>query len=150
MDVTSSTTGSPQVNVNEASQESYDNTNQTEESKRSNELDKNAFFELLTTQLEYQDPMDPMDNTQFISQMAQFSSLEQMENMNSSMNQFLQVQEISEGASLIGKTVATIDSDTGRTISGEVTSVSLEEGKMYAVLNEGQNKIDVKGISAIS
>ncbi len=137
------------TNVSQALMNATGSDNGKAKNKEDNTLNKNAFFQLLTTQLEYQDPLDPMDNTQFISQMAQFSSLEQMENMNESMEQFLQIQELSEGASLIGKTVETIDSESGETIKGEVTRVSLEDKKMYAVLNDGEEKIEVEGISAI-
>ncbi|SFH50234.1 flagellar basal-body rod modification protein FlgD [Tindallia magadiensis] len=48
-------------------------------------LDKDAFLKLLTTQLSNQDPLNPMEDREFIAQMAQFSSLEQMQNMNESM-----------------------------------------------------------------
>lgn len=136
---------SPSVSLNN-DYNYYDHTQVERED--GNNLDKDAFFELLTTQLRYQDPLSPMDNTQFIAQMAQFSSLEQMENMNSNMNQFLKIQGLSEGASLIGKTVETIDPDTGETIKGEVKKVTFEEGSMYAYFEDG-SKIDVEGISAV-
>jgi len=48
-------------------------------------LDKEAFLQLLVTQLKNQDPLSPMDNTEFVAQLAQFSSLEQLSNMNSSL-----------------------------------------------------------------
>ena len=48
-------------------------------------LDKDAFMKLLTTQLSNQDPLNPMEDREFIAQMAQFSSLEQMQNLNESM-----------------------------------------------------------------
>lgn len=96
------------------------------------DLDKDAFFKLLTTQLSYQDPMEPMDNTEFVSQMAQFSSLEQMENMNSTMDQFLKTQSLAETAGLIGKAVETVDSETGQQILGEVNRVEKDEdGNVY-------------------
>ena len=45
-------------------------------------LDKDAFLNLLVTQLRYQNPLEPMKDTEFISQMAQFTSLEQAKNTN--------------------------------------------------------------------
>lgn len=47
-----------------------------------NDLDKDAFLRLLTTQLANQDPLNPMEDREFIAQLAQFSSLEQMQNLN--------------------------------------------------------------------
>lgn len=131
----------------DATNNNYSSSSQIER-EDGNNLDKNAFFELLTTQFKYQDPLNPMDNTQFISQMAQFSSLEQMENMNANMTQFLRIQGLSEGASLIGKTVETIDPETGETIKGEVVKVTFEDGNMYAYFDEN-TKVDVDGITAI-
>lgn len=49
---------------------------------KKNDLDKNVFLRLLTTQLSNQDPLNPMEDKEFIAQMAQFSSLEQMQNLN--------------------------------------------------------------------
>lgn len=96
------------------------------------DLDKDAFFELLTTQLSHQDPLEPMDNTEFVSQMAQFSSLEQMENMNGNMEQFLKNQSLAETAGLIGKTVETIDSESGQQFLGQVNRVERDEdGEIY-------------------
>jgi len=118
------------------------------ERKDGNNLDKDAFFKLLITQLKYQDPLTPMENTEFIAQMAQFSSLEQMANMNANLSQFLRIQALSEGASLIGRNVETVDADTGEIIRGEVVRVSFEEGSMYAYL-DNDRKIDIEGITAV-
>lgn len=59
-----------------------DYENQIKEDKRNNDLDKDAFLRLLTTQLANQDPLNPMEDREFIAQLAQFSSLEQMQNLN--------------------------------------------------------------------
>ncbi|MFW5855934.1 MAG: flagellar hook assembly protein FlgD [Bacillota bacterium] len=112
------------------------------------ELGKDDFLELLTTELSHQDPLDPMDNKDFISQMAQFSSLEQMNNMNSNMKDSLKTQSLSQGSSLVGKTVETVDSDSGETIEGVVEKVTFEDDKVYAHLDNGE-KIGAEGISAI-
>lgn len=57
---------------------------------KKNDLDKNVFLRLLTTQLSNQDPLNPMEDKEFIAQMAQFSSLEQMQNLNQN---FLETRE---------------------------------------------------------
>jgi len=54
--------------------------------KTSKELGKDAFLQLLTTQLAHQDPMQPQADTEFIAQLAQFSSLEQLQSMRSTMD----------------------------------------------------------------
>ncbi len=52
-----------------------------EEVKSQSELDKDAFIQLLVTQMKYQDPLEPMDNSQMLAQLAQFTALEQMMNV---------------------------------------------------------------------
>lgn len=69
-------------------------------------MGKDEFLKLLTTQLQYQDPLDPMDNTQFITQLAQFSTLESMKAMESKVgdnNLLLQSLNSSYATSMIGK-----------------------------------------------
>ena len=48
-------------------------------------MGKDAFLQLLVTQLRYQDPLKPMENTEFLAQLSQFSSLEQLFNMNETL-----------------------------------------------------------------
>ena len=42
----------------------------------SSELGKEEFMKLLTTQMQYQDPLNPQSDQEFIAQLAEFSSLE--------------------------------------------------------------------------
>jgi flagellar basal-body rod modification protein FlgD len=46
--------------------------------KRKDQMGRDAFLQLLTTQLAHQDPTAPQDNGEMIAQLAQFSSLEQL------------------------------------------------------------------------
>ena len=59
-----------------------DEDNKTPINSAKNDLDKDAFLRLLTTQLANQDPLNPIEDREFIAQLAQFSSLEQMQNLN--------------------------------------------------------------------
>ena len=52
-------------------------------------LGQDDLFEILLTQLTYQDPLKPLDNQEFIAQLAQFTSLEQSQQANSNMEPFL-------------------------------------------------------------
>ena len=47
---------------------------------------RDAFLQLLTTQLSHQDPMKPQADTEFIAQLAQFSSLEQLQQMRGTLD----------------------------------------------------------------
>lgn len=52
-----------------------------------NSMDKQAFLELLVTQLRHQDPMDPLKQEEYAAQLAQFSQVEQLTNLNEKLEQ---------------------------------------------------------------
>lgn len=71
-------------------------------------LGREAFLQLLATQLQYQDPLNPIDSTEFVAQLAQFSELEQMIAMNQTMGtstQYLASLNNFSATGLIGKEV---------------------------------------------
>lgn len=58
-------------------------TSSTQTASSANDLGtKEAFLNLLVTQLKYQDPLNPMESSDFSAQLAQFSQLEQLININ--------------------------------------------------------------------
>ena len=72
------------------------------------ELDRDAFLNLLITQLQNQDPLDPTDSVEFTAQLAQFSSLEQLGNVNDNLKLLQDFQASinnSQAVSLIGKEI---------------------------------------------
>ncbi len=99
----------------------------------SDNLDKDAFLNLLVTQMRNQNPLEPMDNTEFISQMAQFSSLEQSQNTNKTI-------KTDSAYNLVGKLVkATVtNTDTNKTeeVVGEVSMARVADDKIYVKVGD--------------
>lgn len=94
------------------------------------ELGKDAFLELLVTQLQYQDPLDPVDNTQMVSQLAQFSALEQMQNLAETAATISNTQALSlAGKNVILEVGKSLGSKDTTTIGGRVDFVQLVDGK---------------------
>jgi len=72
------------------------------------QMGKQQFLELLTTQLEHQDPLDPMKDKEFVAQLAQFTSLEQLTNISSgveALNNSQTQDEMLGAVNYIGKEV---------------------------------------------
>ena len=115
------------------------NDTKTEVKKEhSSNLDKDAFLQLLVTQMKYQDPLEPTSNTEYISQLATFSSLEEMQNMSSSM-------EMSRASALVGQYVFmnVTDSDGKTTYpEGTVDYVVYQNGKTMLSINETLYNMD--------
>ena len=81
------------------------------------------YFQLLTIQLKNQDPIDPVDQEGLINDLTQFSILEEIESLNASFGQYMQMQELTQGVSLIGKAVDFRDPASGNIRSGVATEV---------------------------
>lgn len=97
-----------------------------------NDMDKDAFLQLLVAQMKYQDPLEPTSNTEYISQYAQFTQVEQMQNMSASM-------DLQRASALVGKEVyIKTTSSSGQTdyVQGKVDYVVYENGKAYLSINE--------------
>ena len=92
-------------------------------------LDQNQFLTLLTAQLKNQDPLNPVQNSDFTAQLAQFSTLSGVEQLNTSTQQLLQLQQLSQGAALVGKSVTYADS-SDHVRKGTVDAVNLQNGKL--------------------
>ena len=72
--------------INSITSASSSYTAQAKTDKKSGELDKDAFLQLLVTQMQYQDPLNPGDSTEYMSQLAQYSSLEATMNINETLD----------------------------------------------------------------
>src|SRR5208282_5297944 len=90
-----------------------------------------TFLQLLTTQLQNQDPLSPLDTNQFTQQLVEFAGVEQQVNMNTNMQTLISMQQTTEATSalqLAGSTVtvggnsATLSNATNSPATWSLTS----------------------------
>jgi len=116
------------------------------------------FLRLLTTQLEYQNPLDPVDNAEFIGQMAQFSNLQQVIDLNEKFIEFsksfasLNTYTLQNQAlSLLNKEVDFIDRRTSESLTGKVQKIRFIEGVpiITVVHPQGTSEIELDAITTV-
>jgi flagellar basal-body rod modification protein FlgD len=90
-------------------------------------LTETQFLQLLTEQLENQDPLQPEDDTQFLAQMAQFTSLQEADTTNKQISNLT-------AATYIGTTV-TINPGSGSLVTGQVQGVDTSGAAPQLIVN---------------
>ena len=87
---------------------SVNTSSTTASSSQTLSADMNTFLTLLTTQLQYQDPLDPMDTAEYTNQLVQYSNVEQAIQTNAKLDNLLSLSIYNLGvqaAGYVGKTV---------------------------------------------
>jgi flagellar basal-body rod modification protein FlgD len=131
----------------------------TQVGAQANDPQMNEFLQLLTAQLQNQDPLSPTDPTQFVAQLAQFSTVEQLVQSNttlSNISQSLSGLAVGQYAGLIDKTVTaavtTINvsgSDSPPALTYNVTATGLSHIGIQVLNANGEvvNTVAVSGSS---
>lgn len=143
---------------------------QTTAIKENGDLGKDAFLQLLVTQLRYQDPLNPQDNSEYIAELANFSSLEQMTNVVKNLEDLGKVVNnidtsvlVGQLSSMIGKNVDWIEvvnsADAegnpvshNETLTGLVTGVTIVEGAPQIVVQDAdgnRHQVDIANIGHV-
>lgn len=84
-----------------------------------------TFLQLLTTQLQNQNPLDPLDTNQFTQQLVQFAQVEQQMKSNDQLSSILALQKTSQqtaAMAYVGYTVVVDGSTTELTTNGATWS----------------------------
>lgn len=120
--------------VNGKAETSYSETYQKQDTTGTTNLGKDAFLQLLVTQMQYQDPLEPQSNEEFVSELAQFSSLEEMQSMTNSLS-------VSQALGLVGKNVMMeVGKSAGNTnttfVAGTVQYVQMVGDKPYLSIKD--------------
>ncbi|HTQ13373.1 MAG TPA: flagellar hook assembly protein FlgD [Rhizomicrobium sp.] len=72
-----------------------------------------TFLQLLTTQLQNQDPMNPMDSDQFTQELVEFSGVEQQINTNDNLKSLIGLTQSNAGGAAVGYLGKTVTVTTG-------------------------------------
>lgn len=111
-------------------------------------LNQQQFLQLLTAQLQNQDPLNPLSSQDFTTQLAQLSSVSGIQQLNSSIQQLLQLQQLSQGAALMGKTVTYFTSGASTSGKGVVQGVTLQNGQLQVQV--GGQQVPLSQINGIA
>lgn len=115
-----------------------------------NDLDKDAFLQLLVAQLRYQDPLNPNDPAEFMSTTAQFTTIEKLDELVAQGANNSIVSGLSMASSLVGRAVDFVDAD-GVVNTAEVTAAQVVAGEVRLVTDSGPVEMSsVTGIRAIT
>ncbi len=101
----------------------------------STSLTSDQFMKLLLTQIKNQDPLSPISDADFAAQLAQFSSLEGINQLNANFSDMLFLQQLTQGANLVGRNVTYQPATGSTTKSGVVQSVNVQNGKLQLLVN---------------
>jgi len=139
------------------------------ETKANDDLGKEAFLQLLVTQLQNQDPLEPQDNSSYVAELAQFSSLEQMTNVVKNLEDLGKVVNnidtsvlVGQLSSMIGKqmdwleTINEADAE-GNPVShqekmtGTVSGVTITDGNPNIVVEADGEKyfVDIANVAHV-
>lgn len=120
------------------------NTIPTSSGTNSSAVSQTQFLQLLTAQLQNQDPTKPMDDTQSVAELAQFSSLQSQTALTSAFQSFQTNFAVTQAAGLIGKTVQVVSTDASgnsSTVSGAVQAVQVTNGTPSVTLTDANGNV---------
>lgn len=121
--------------------------NGTTASRRDSELGREQFLQLLLIQLQNQDPLNPIKDSDFTAQLAQLSSLDNFEKLNANFAEMLVLQELNQGANLIGKQIVFQRPGSSELSRGVVESVNVNDSKVQLVV--GANNVEISQVRGI-
>ncbi|MNM54818.1 Basal-body rod modification protein FlgD [compost metagenome] len=154
------------VNLNDVLKASVKKTSDTNptgvatatNSKTGNQaLGKDAFLQMLVTQMQNQNPLDPQDNSEFVAQLAQFSSLEGITTLNETVTAIsgnFKSSQALQASSLVGRSVVVQTDkavvDTTKSFNGSVVvpqslsnatvTITDKDGKVVKTIDLGEQK----------
>jgi flagellar basal-body rod modification protein FlgD len=109
-------------------------------------LNTDQLLQLLVSQLQNQDPLNPVTNQDLFNQITSLNQVQSLGSLNASFSSMLQLQQLTQGADLVGKTVDYTASD-GTKASGAVSAVNVQNGQF--MLTIGSNQVALNQVQSV-
>jgi flagellar basal-body rod modification protein FlgD len=110
-------------------------------------LTSQDFLKMLITELKNQDPTQPVSNAELLQQLSQMQALQSNVELNSTLTSFSTNQQISSGASFLGKVVSGTDSNQNP-VSGVADRVFVQNGTM--MIGIGSSSLSVANVTGVA
>ncbi len=110
-------------------------------------LTSQDFLKMLITELQNQDPTQPVSNSELLQQLSQMQSLQSNVELNSTLTNFSNNQQMTAGASFLGKVVSGTDSNNNP-VSGVADSVFLQNGTL--MIGVGSSALSIANVTGVS
>lgn len=110
------------------------------------DLDMNAFLDLMITELQNQDPMNPADNTQLLTQLGQIREIASNDKLTSTLDAMLMGENMASAAGMIGKYVNGM-TEFGDDVAGIVDRATFENGDVR--VHVGDQEVLMKNIREV-
>jgi flagellar basal-body rod modification protein FlgD len=110
-------------------------------------LTSQDFLKMLITELKNQDPTQPVSNAELLQQLSQMQALQSNVELNSTLKSFSNDQQISSGASFLGKVISGTDSNQNP-VSGVADRVFVQNGTM--MIGIGSSSLSVANVTGVS
>ncbi len=104
-----------------------------------------TFLQLLTTQLQNQNPLDPLDTNQFTQQLVEFAGVEQQLNTNSSLQTLVSLQQTAQSTQalqFVGKTAVVNGSTNSLTNSTATWDLNVPSNSERDAVDRQQRRPD--------
>ncbi|MBS0378657.1 MAG: hypothetical protein JSS29_09235 [Proteobacteria bacterium] len=118
------------------------------------QISQAGFLQLISTQMQNQDPLNPTDPTQFLSQiegLSEVSSLQSLQTSISGLTSGLQASQVISGTSLLGHSILasgnTATLSSGGSVSGAVTAPSGASELVVKVSNSAGSLVDAFAVA---
>jgi flagellar basal-body rod modification protein FlgD len=93
------------------------------------------FIQLLTIQLQNQDPTAPMDSNQQMEQIVQISSMQNMQDMSTNLSSLSAGQNWSLANSYLGRQVTLTDPQSNQSVTGPVSAIDTSGASPQIMVN---------------